>query len=437
MSNASQEAEPLKIKPVRVSKTACQVNASIEEVVNALVRGYDKVARPLGIGVRCSNYDDLNFAFEGGAGERLRKVHYEKSLRLLWKAQQHAPFTGFRDCSSDETALMQLAEGALDKAERRQLARLKTEDYRAFLARHYTPKQRQAIVNILSTIAHGEAYAWLVSADLLAEVRSTGGRSAMTMQVLEEAKHFVVLRELLHAFDCTIPRMNVWEYITLENVLRQSGLEKFFGMNVLVEGLALSIFGTMASFPGLEVLRMFHLDESRHTALPHNYFHDFPLSWWQKNNPVSMLRRVLLLMPAVPFLLRMEEDFAVLGIDVLDFGGSVLRKVFHLSDRVGFHLMVPEKVLLAQFNLMFNLYSAATRKNHRRKDFMAAETTVGEAELAVERSVFQLLEGHAEGSERTLPKRARKPRVQTRANGRSRTAGTDVSPDAPARAELH
>jgi hypothetical protein len=24
--------------------------------------------------------------------------------------------------------------------------------------------------------------------------------------------------------------MNVWEYITLENVLRQHGLEKFFGM---------------------------------------------------------------------------------------------------------------------------------------------------------------------------------------------------------------
>ena len=380
----------MQIRPVPVSKTACKVNAAVEEVVNVLVRGYDRVARPLGVGVRCSNYDDENFAFEGGVGDRLRKAHYDKSLRLLWKAQQHAPATGFRDCSSDELAVMQLAEGALDKAEKRELKRVKSEDYRKFLTEHYTPKQRQAIVNVLATIAHGEAYAWLVSADLMSHVRSTGGRSAMTMQVLEEAKHFVVLRELLHAFDCEVPRMNIWEYITLENVLRRSGLEKFFGMNVLVEGLALSVFGTMASFPGLEVLRMFHLDESRHTALPHNYFHDFPLSSWEKYNPAAMTRRLLLLLPAIPFLLRMEQDFAVLGIDVLDFSGSVLRKVFHLSDRVGFHMPLPESVLLWQFNLAFNLYCSLTRKNHRFRDFMASETTLGEAELAVERSVFQL-----------------------------------------------
>jgi len=413
----------MKIRPVAVSKTACKVNASIEEALNVVVRGYDRVARPLGIGIRSSNYDDLNFAFQGGVGERLRKVHYDKSLRLLWKAQQHAPHTEFRDASSDEVAVMQLAEGALDKAEKRQLARMKTEEYRSFLAKHYTRRQRQAIVNILSTIAHGEAYAWLVSADLMGTVKSTGGRSAMTMQVLEEAKHFVVLRELLYSFDCEVPRMNIWEYITLENVLRQSGLEKFFGMNVLVEGLALSIFGTMSSFPGLEVLRMFHLDESRHTALPHNYFHDFPLSTWEKYNPVSMARRVGILLPAIPFLLRMEEDFAVLGIDVLEFGGSVLRKVFHLSDRVGFRLMLPESVLLKQFNLIFNAYSALTRSKHRYKDFMASEATMGEAELAVERSVFQLLdEPERQGKARAGTAKTRARRVSGNGSNRPKRA---------------
>lgn len=52
---------------------------------------------------------------------------------------------------------------------------------------------------MLSAIGHGEAYAWLVSAELLGHVKSTGARAALTMQVLEEAKHFVVLRELLRA----------------------------------------------------------------------------------------------------------------------------------------------------------------------------------------------------------------------------------------------
>ena len=58
-------------------------------------------------------------------------------------------------------------------------------------------------MNLLTPVAHGEAYAWLVAADLLQDVKSTGARAAFTMQVLEEAKHFVVLRELIQAFDTT------------------------------------------------------------------------------------------------------------------------------------------------------------------------------------------------------------------------------------------
>lgn len=423
------------IRPVPFSQEACEFNATLEAVVNGLVRGYDRFARPVGMGVRCSNYDDLNFSFEGGVGDRLRKAHYDKSLRLLWKAQQHAPSTGFRDCTADELTVMQLADGALDKAERRELSRVQSESYREFLKKRYTRRQRQAIVNILATIAHGEAYAWLVSADLLGRVKSTGGRSAMTMQVLEEAKHFVVLRELLHAFDVEIPRMNVWEYITLENVLRQKGLEKFFGMNVFVEGLALSIFGAMASFPGLEVLRMFHLDESRHTALPHNYFHDFPMTRWEMYNPVAIAKRISLLLPAIPFLLRMEQDFAVLGIDVFDFSGSVLRKIFHLSERVGFSLGVPQAVLSSQFNRAFNLYCSLTRKRHRHKDFMVAEATSGEAELAVEREVFQL----GAIKERRRDNGAHRPRAVVKAHPRSaarRAAGNGHPPTKSRRAAV-
>jgi hypothetical protein len=178
---------------------------------------------------------------------------------------------------------------------------------------------------------------------------------------------------------------------------------------------------------------MFHLDESRHTALPHNYFHEFPLSSWQKYNPVSMVRRVALLLPSVPFLLRMEEDFAVLGIDVLDFGGSVLRKVFHLSDRVGFRLVLPEGVLRAQFNAAFNLYGALTRKNHHYKDFMSAEATLGEEELAVERSVFQLVDSGAKEGEGTTP--GAKPRRQRGARGTNRTFASEG--ESPAMASLH
>ena len=102
--------------------------------------------------------------------------------------------------------------------EKRLVEQLNLPEYKAKLNEAYTPRQKQAIVNVLSSIGHGEAYAWLVSARLLGQVKSTGGRAAFTMQVLEEAKHFIVLRELLRAFDVPIPRQSAWDYLFLEGL---------------------------------------------------------------------------------------------------------------------------------------------------------------------------------------------------------------------------
>lgn len=373
-----------------VNETAYAANKAVEKAINFAVRSYDRVARPVGLGIRVSNYDDVNFAFDGGVGDKLRQKHYDKSLRLLWKAEAQAPYTSFKDCSRDEKRLLELGESSMNAAEKKHLKRIRSVEFREFLNKHYSQEQKQAIVNVLSIIGHGEAYAWIVSNQLLGDVKSTGGRAAMTMQVLEEAKHFVVLREVIEAFDCRIPRMLAYEYALLESVVRQSGLEKFFGMNVLVEGIALSLFGLMGSYPGLEVLKMFHLDESRHTALPHSYFEEFPMTRWQKFSPVAMTKRSLLILPLVPLLLRVEKDLAVLGIDVFDFAGSVVRKIMHLSYRVGFYLPVPKAVLALEMNLLFNSYCYLTRSGHKWKNYMEAETTKGEHELAVEHEVFQL-----------------------------------------------
>ena len=378
-------------QPMPYNATAARVHETLERTVNAAVRTWDRFARPLGLGVRISNYDDLSYAFEGGVGDKLRKKHYDKSLRLLWKAEQHAPFTSFRDCTRDERAMMQLAEQGMTKLEKRELKRIRSEEYRQQLKELYTPEQRQAIVNILSLIGHGEAYAWIISNQLLGQVKSTGGRAALTMQVLEEAKHFVVLREVLEAFDCENPRMQAWEYILLENIVRAKGVEKFFGMNVVVEGVALSLFGLMGhSFPGLEFLKMFHLDESRHTGLPHSYFEEFPMTTWQKINPVAMNIRMATVAPLIPLIFNVEKDFAVLGLDVFEFAGSVLRKIAHLTNRVGFYLPVPTPVLLWEINLILNAYCYLTRPGHSFRNFITAETTSGDEMLKVEAEAFAL-----------------------------------------------
>lgn len=378
----------MSVTPIAYNPRVAEVNLKIESLTNKLLRGYDSIARPMGLGVRASNYDDLQYAFDGGVGDALRQKHYDKSLRLLWKAEAQAPFTTFRDCTREEKQMIQLAEKNMNRAEKRELKRVRSEEYKAFLNQHYTPEQKQAIVNILSVIGHGEAYAWIVSNQLLADVKSTGGRAAMTMQVLEEAKHFVVLREILQAFDCPIPRMMAWEYLVLEKVVKTKGLEKFFGMNVFVEGLALSLFGLFSTFPGLEFLRMFHLDESRHTGLPHAYFAEFPMTWWQKNSPKARMQRLETILPALPLIMSLEKDMALLGNDIFDFAGSVMRKVAHLSDRVGFYMPVPSSVLFTQFNGLFNAYCYVTRPEHKWKSFFDAETTRGKAELEVEQEAF-------------------------------------------------
>lgn len=385
----------MEFQKLPVNRKATQLNLEIERLGNRIVRSYDDVLGRLHLGGRAAQYDDVHYEFIGGSGDTLRKKHYDKSLRLLWKGEAALPWSSFRDCNEYERELMELAEKNLSDEERSVRSRITSAEFKAHLDREYTLEQKRSIVAILSAIGHGEAYAWLVSASLLPEVKSTGAKAALTMQILEEAKHFVVMRELMHAFGVEIPRQSVWEYLLLEGALKAKGFDRFFGMNVLVESIALSIFGLFSTMPGLEVLRLFHLDESRHTALPANYFKEFPLSRWQKKSPVARMRRLKMALPALPLIMLLEADLAVLGIDAFDFAGSVMRKVTHLSERAGF--LQPEEAAVQTriFNQAFNAYCKATRPSHRYKNFLSSETTTGAAELAVEREAFGDVAAHS------------------------------------------
>ncbi|MEZ4223619.1 MAG: hypothetical protein R3B13_21905 [Polyangiaceae bacterium] len=380
----------MQFEKLPVNDRATRVNLEVERLANRVVRSYDRWLERVHLGGRAAQYDDVHYEFVGGAADELRKKHYDKSLRLLWKGEAALPWSSFRDCNPHERELVDLAEQNLTDDERALRQRITSDEFKELLDREYTVEQKHAIVAILSAIGHGEAYAWLVSASLLPQVKSTGAKAALTMQVLEEAKHFVVMRELMQAFRVEIPRQSAWEYLLLEGALKARGLDKFFAMNVLVESIALSIFGVLSTLPGLEVLRLFHLDESRHTALPMNYFREFPLSSWQQKSPLGRMRRLKMSLPTLPLIMLLEPDLAVLGIDAFDFAGSVMRKVSHLSQRAGF-LQPEEADAQSQFfNKVFNAYCRATRPGHRDKDFMSAETTAGAAELAVEREAFGL-----------------------------------------------
>lgn len=384
----------MKFKQIPYSPTHVARNRRLEERANTVFRTFDNIMTGIGFGGRKGYYNDYAYEFEGGARDDLRKKHYDKSLRLLWKAEEHASWSSFDDCTKEEL-LLSMAEKGMTGGEKSQRKRINSEAYRKFLDKTYTPRQKQALVNVLSMIGHGEAYAWMVSCELLNEVRSTGGRAALTMQVLEEAKHFVVLRELIQAFDCQIPRLNAWEYMLLERTYKSKGLEKFFGMNVVIEGFALGLFGMLSTLPGLEILKLFHRDESRHTGLPHNYFAEFPMTAWERKNPVRAMRRLSLVLPALPVFFHVEADLAELGIDAFEFGGAMARKILKLADRVGFDMLIPTAPLTRLVNRALNDYCKATRPGFVERNFMEAETTQGKEELAIEKEIFHLDDARA------------------------------------------
>jgi len=378
----------MEFEKVAVNPRAIAAGQRLEQTLNRLVRGRDRLLGALRLGGRRADYDDLAYTFHGGPGEGMRRRHYDKSLRLLWKGEAEAPWSSFHDCTRLEQQVMDHALQGMDEEQRDAHRRLSLPEFRQLLDREYTRREKQALVAVLSAIGHGEAYAWLVSADLLGQVKSTGAKAALTMQVLEEAKHFVVLRELVHAFDVPVPRLSAWEYMLMESVLKADGMDKLFGMNVLVEGIALGVFGALSHLPGLEILRLFHLDESRHTGLPLNYLGEFPLGFWGRHDPRSRVRRMGMVAPAIPLVFHLEEDLAELGIDAFEFGASVIRKIGQLAQRAGFFLPIPIPALVRLLDLSFNSYCWATRPDYTFRDLSRADCTRGRRERAVEREVF-------------------------------------------------
>ena len=137
----------MEFKKIKVNETAQRVNETSERYLNMLVRGLDNALGTVGLGGRKADYDDEHDEFVGGAKHELRKKHYDKSLRLLWKAEQHASWSSFHDLTRDEEMLMKMADDALNENEKREVARIKTAEFKALLNREYTPAQKQAIVS--------------------------------------------------------------------------------------------------------------------------------------------------------------------------------------------------------------------------------------------------------------------------------------------------
>lgn len=312
-----------------------------------------------------NRYDDRTASFLGGEMETLTHRNYERSLANLWKAELVAPYLGIRDASLADKAGASLGTVVGDltrerRAPTRDAAALvelvQSDDVRRELRNAYTLEQREAICQIMSLLVHGEAYALYTSSTLLPIVQGTGAKLGMAMQVMEEAKHFVVLRAMLETLDGVRP-LQASARILFEVIARKRYYHKLFGMNVVLESFATNLFAQFEDYPGLRhIMRPFHMDEARHCAFPQTYAALGNIPDHVTHEPKYQRARVRMLLPAIPLLFDYKPHFETLGLDAFLFFGRFLGKVDRLATRSGFP--VPDGTVQA-VNALLNRYRRA------------------------------------------------------------------------------
>ncbi|RMF18632.1 MAG: ferritin-like domain-containing protein [Candidatus Dadabacteria bacterium] len=332
-----------------------------------------------------SGYDPDIYGFKGGELKRLTSNNYEKALRNIWKAEIHAPFLGVRDASKLEKAGASVLEEQRETVELMKVAT--SEQVRKEFEDAFSPEEREAIGWLMSLIGHGEAYALLTSSRLISVVDGTGARLGMAMQVMEEAKHFMVLRAMLKFLGID---QNIKDsaYMLFERIAAAPPYTMMFGMNVVLESFATTLFAQFADYPGLRhIVHVFHMDEARHVGFPKTYAAEGMMPEWVSTKRSEKLRRAALLLPALPLIFDYKPHFEAVGIDCFGFFGKFLAKSARLADDTGFYLPRPSEELLAEINLLFNAYTLTyeperyegyrdyTRlgKNEYRKDIMERE----------------------------------------------------------------
>jgi hypothetical protein len=195
---------------------------------------------------------------------------------------------------------------------------------------HLPDDKREAIGHVFSVILWGELAAWNIAADLARSLPDVDAKMAATGQVFDEARHFTVLRDYFERARIVMPPLNPFGRRVLVRILEtESVLEKLYGMQLLVENLALAIFKRVAESriePVLsDLLEYVERDEARHVALGVMYLPKLlakatPLE--RAHNWAFNMELFLLTIGGGELL---DPHFAALGIDHRQLGATAQR----------------------------------------------------------------------------------------------------------------
>jgi hypothetical protein len=201
------------------------------------------------------------------------------------------------------------------------------------------PDKSEAIGQVFTVLLWGELAAWNIAADLARTLPDVDAKMAATGQVFDEARHFRVLRDYLARANVRLPPVNPYGRRVLRRVLdTDSVLQKLYGMQLLVENLALAIFKQLAESnvePVLtDLLRYIERDEARHVALGVMYLPTLLARTTPLERAQNWAFNVELFVLTIaggqfldPYFRTMNIDHRELGITVMRLHQQVLRQM--------------------------------------------------------------------------------------------------------------
>lgn len=156
-------------------------------------------------------------------------------------------------------------------------------DHPIFLALSDEQKSRfswRSLAQVLSQFLHGEQGALMVASQLVSCAPTYDAKLYAASQTFDEARHVEVFNKYLrHRCKVEYP-VNPSLKLLLDKILTDERWDlKFIGMQILIEGLALAAFQTMAATTRDPLLRqvvtLVMRDEGRHVAFGVNYLEDW------------------------------------------------------------------------------------------------------------------------------------------------------------------
>jgi hypothetical protein len=234
---------------------------------------------------------------------------------------------------------------------------------------HLTDAQREAMGHVFTVLLWGELAAWNVAADLARALPDMDAKMAATGQVFDEARHFRVLRDYLDRAGVKLPKLNPYGRRLLEGLLdTDSLLQKLYGMQLVVETLALAIFKELAESttePVLgELLRYIERDEARHVALGVMYLPALAARATPLERARNWTFQIELFLLTIAGGVLMDPHWRALGIDHRRLSMTVARTHQQVTRQMAQESGVPQSELRGVYGLTSGQHSALTNFLH-------------------------------------------------------------------------